>query len=104
MNRTVAARKTRKVTIGKLHIELRRLRRRVEDLEDLRDLNAAIERNAGKSGIPWTQVKRRSVCSLRHTDLAPRPSEFPREATGKLYAPGGNPQVDRLHHNPRNME
>jgi len=36
----------------------RRLRRRVEDLEDLRDLNASIERNAGKPGIPWAQVKK----------------------------------------------
>jgi hypothetical protein len=30
----------------------------VEDLEDLRDLNAAIERNARKPGIPWSDVKR----------------------------------------------
>jgi hypothetical protein len=29
----------------------------VEDLEDLRDLNAAIERNAGKPGVPWSEVK-----------------------------------------------
>jgi len=27
-------------------------------LEDLRDLNAAIERNSGKPGIPWNQVKK----------------------------------------------
>ncbi len=58
MNKAASARNTRKVTIGKLHTELRRLRRRVEDLEDLRDLNAAIERNAGKPGIPWAQAKK----------------------------------------------
>ena len=33
-----------------------RLRERVEDLEDLRDLNAAMERNAGKPGVPWETV------------------------------------------------
>ena len=58
MNKAASARKVRKVTIGELHTELRRLRSRVEDLEDLRDLNAAIERNAGKPGIPWTQAKK----------------------------------------------
>jgi hypothetical protein len=35
-----------------------RLRRRVEDLEDLRDLNAAIERNGDKPGVSWSEVKR----------------------------------------------
>ena len=29
-----------------------------EDLEDLRDLNDAIIRNAGKPGIPWDKVKK----------------------------------------------
>jgi hypothetical protein len=28
----------------------------VEDLEDLRELNDAIVRNAGKPGIPWGQT------------------------------------------------
>jgi len=44
--------------VGQVREELRRLRSRVEDLEDLRDLNAAIERNAGKPGMPWTDVKK----------------------------------------------
>ncbi|MDR3675443.1 MAG: hypothetical protein P4N24_08130 [Acidobacteriota bacterium] len=48
----------KKVTIRKLHDELQRLRMRVQDLEDLRDLNAAIARNNGKAGIPWDQVKK----------------------------------------------
>jgi len=34
-----------------------RLQERVEDLEDLRDLEAAIAENAGKPLIPWEQVK-----------------------------------------------
>jgi len=34
-----------------------RLQERVEDLEDLRDLEAAIPENAGKPLIPWEQVK-----------------------------------------------
>jgi hypothetical protein len=57
MNRTARQRKSNRPTVRELHLELLRLRRRVEDLEDLRDLNAAIERNAGKPGIPWNEVK-----------------------------------------------
>ena len=60
MNRGRTSRKagTKRITISDLQAELRRLRRRVEDLEDLRDLNAAIERNGGEPGIPWNQVKK----------------------------------------------
>jgi len=58
MNRTARQSKPNRITIRKLHSELERLRRRVEDLEDLRDLNAAIERNAGKPGIPWDEAKK----------------------------------------------
>ncbi|HKS95289.1 MAG TPA: type II toxin-antitoxin system Phd/YefM family antitoxin [Terriglobia bacterium] len=58
MAKDAARRTLRKVTVRQLQTELQRLRRRVEDLEDLRDLNAAIERNAGKHGIPWSQVKK----------------------------------------------
>jgi hypothetical protein len=47
-----------RVTVRELHSKLQRLRRRVEDLEDLRDLNAAIERNAGKPGVPWNEAKK----------------------------------------------
>lgn len=43
------------------------LQKRVEDLEDLLDLETAIEENAGKPLIPWEQVK-------AEFDL-----EFPRE-------------------------
>jgi cell division protein FtsB len=34
-----------------------RLQERVEDLEDLRDLEEAIAENAGKPLLPWEQVK-----------------------------------------------
>ena len=34
-----------------------RLQARVEDLEDLRDLEEAIAENAGKPLLPWEQVK-----------------------------------------------
>jgi hypothetical protein len=34
------------------------LRERVEDLEDLRELNEAIARNKGKGLVPWAEVKK----------------------------------------------
>jgi len=58
MSKEFRQRKPNRLTVRKLHSELQRLRRRVEDLEDLRDLNAAIERNAGKPGTPWNEVKK----------------------------------------------
>jgi len=36
---------------------MRRLQERIEDMEDLIELRSAIERNAGKPGVPWEQVK-----------------------------------------------
>lgn len=47
-----------RVTLRSLQEEMQRLRERVEDLEDLRELNAAIERNRGKRLIPWAQAKK----------------------------------------------
>ena len=58
MNRTVRQTKPNRLTMRKLHSGLQRPRQRVEDLEDLRDLNAAIERNAGKPGVLWSEVKK----------------------------------------------
>ncbi len=58
MSKDIRQRKPNRLTVRKLHSELQLLRRRVEDLEDLRDLNAAIERNAGKPGVPWNEVKK----------------------------------------------
>ncbi len=43
-------------TIQQLAAELARLRERVEDLEDARELDAAIRRNGDKPLIPWDQA------------------------------------------------
>lgn len=50
------ARKPRKITLRSLHHQMLRLQARVEDLEDLRELNAAIARNRGKKLIPWARA------------------------------------------------
>jgi len=44
--------------LQKLERAVRDLDERVGDLEDLRDLEAAIEENAGKPGFPWEEVKK----------------------------------------------
>jgi len=38
--------------------ELARLRERVEDLEDARELDAAIRRNGDKPLLPWAEAKK----------------------------------------------
>jgi hypothetical protein len=48
----------RKPTLNGLSHEMSRLRARVEELEDLHDLNNAIARNKGKPGAPWAEVKK----------------------------------------------
>ena len=58
MAKAAAHRGTKKITIRDLRAELQRLRKRVEDLEDLRDLNAAIDRNSAKPSITWNEVKK----------------------------------------------
>ncbi len=47
----------RKPTLSALSRELFGLLARVEDLEDLRDLDAAIARNANKPGVAWEKAK-----------------------------------------------
>jgi hypothetical protein len=47
-----------KPSLKRVSAELARLRVRVEDLEDLRDLNAAVTRNASKPGTAWAQAKK----------------------------------------------
>jgi len=47
-----------KPSLKRMNAELAQLRARVEDLEDLRDLNVSIARNCGKRGIPWAQAKK----------------------------------------------
>ena len=49
--------KLKRPTLKSLAAEMRRLRERLEDVEDLIDLRSAIERNAGKPGVPWKKVK-----------------------------------------------
>ncbi len=44
-------------TVQELAAELTRLRERVEDLEDARELDVAISRNGEKPLIPWDQAK-----------------------------------------------
>jgi len=49
---------TPRLTLQALHHELRELRARVVDLEDLRELNQAIERNGNKPLIPWSKARK----------------------------------------------
>ena len=44
-------------SVQRLPAEVARLRERVEDLEDARELEAAIRRNGDKPLIPWDQAK-----------------------------------------------
>jgi hypothetical protein len=47
----------KKPTLKSLAAQVRRLQQRIEDMEDLIELRAAVERNANKPGKPWEQVK-----------------------------------------------
>lgn len=58
MDRNLRVVRPKRVTLRELSAEVTRLRKRVEDLEDLRDLNDAIARNKGKPGTPWEQVRK----------------------------------------------
>ena len=44
-------------TLESLATAVRGLPERLEDIEDLLELRAAVEENAGKPGVPWEQVK-----------------------------------------------
>jgi hypothetical protein len=48
---------TDKPTLESLAAEVRRLQERIEDMEDLLELRAAVEQNAGKAGTAWEKVK-----------------------------------------------
>lgn len=52
-----AAARRKKPTLKSLAAQMRRLQERLEDMEDLIELRSAIERNAGKPGVPWEKVK-----------------------------------------------
>ena len=47
-----------RLTLRSLHREVVELRQRVMDLEDLRELNQAIDRNGSKPLIPWSKAKK----------------------------------------------
>ena len=51
-------RSAQRITVRAVYDELNRLRQRVEDLEDLRELNEAIVRNRRKRLIPWDEAKK----------------------------------------------
>jgi hypothetical protein len=51
-------RSAQRITVRAVYDELNRLRQRVEDLEDLRELNEAIVRNRRKRLIPWNEAKK----------------------------------------------
>ena len=46
-----------KPTLESLALAVRRLQERLEDMEDLLELRAAVERNTGKPGTAWEEVK-----------------------------------------------
>ena len=52
------AERPKEPTIRELAAELAQLRGRIEDLEDARELDAAIQRNGDKPLIPWQQAKK----------------------------------------------
>jgi hypothetical protein len=56
-NATTAAHKPGKLTLQSIYDEMLRLRERVEDLEDLRELNAAIARNGKKKLVAWDAAR-----------------------------------------------
>ena len=52
------AQNAKEPTIRELAAELALLKERVEDLEDARELDAAIRRNGDNPLIPWDQAKK----------------------------------------------
>lgn len=58
MPKLLNAPKSKKRTVRELAVELDKLRGRIEDLEDLRDLREAVRCNASKPLIPWTRAKK----------------------------------------------
>jgi predicted AAA+ superfamily ATPase len=45
------------MTLESLAADVEQLRERLEDMEDVIELRAAVDRNAGKPGTPWEKVK-----------------------------------------------
>ena len=60
MNKTATVRAPRRArpTVRLLQHRLDKLQQRVEDLEDLRELEQDIAENAGKPLVPWEKAKK----------------------------------------------
>ena len=61
MSRTLETSRAKKHTRPQHAADVDRLRERVEDLEDLRDLKEAVKQNGDKRLIPFAKVKRTSI-------------------------------------------
>jgi len=57
MSKSLDKRRKKGPGLQSLQRQVKQLQQRVEDLEDLYELREAVERNDGKRGIPWEQVK-----------------------------------------------
>jgi len=58
MSKTLEASRAKKPTLQQLAEDVNHLRERVEDLENLRDLKEAVQRNGDKPLIPLAKVKK----------------------------------------------
>jgi len=58
MSKTLEATRAKKPTLQQLATEVDHLRGRVEELEDLRDLKEAVNKNGNQPLIPIAQVKK----------------------------------------------
>ena len=58
MSKTLEASRAKKPTLQQLAEDVNHLRERVEDLEDLRDLKKAVQRNGDKPLISLGKVKK----------------------------------------------
>ena len=58
MSKALEASRAKKPTLQQLAEEVDHLRERVDDLEDLRDLKEAVQRNGEKPLIPLAKVKK----------------------------------------------
>ncbi len=58
MSKTLEATRGKKPTLQQLAAEVDHLRERVEDLEDVRDLKEAVQKNGDKPLIPLAKVKK----------------------------------------------
>jgi hypothetical protein len=58
LDKPARPRATARLSLRSLHREVAELRQRISELEDLRELNQAIERNGSKPLVPWSKAKK----------------------------------------------